>query len=258
MRINIIYEDSDIIVIQKPAGIAVQTAQVGRPDVVSELKNYLAALPKPGKIGRKAPYLGISHRLDQPVEGLLVFAKNPKAAAELSAQLAKEDFCKEYLAVVCGKPAADSGELVDYLLKEGLAARVCGNVSAETAGSRQDTKQNSSKGAGSAKADEPKRAVLHYERKETMQVEGEEISLLQIRLQTGRFHQIRVQLSHAGYPILGDAKYGNERSRQASAQAGIRNTALCAYRLRFKHPVQKKVMEYTVIPAGEAFTYFKI
>lgn len=221
MRSKIIYEDNDIIVIQKPAGIAVQTAQVGRIDVVSELKNYLG----------KNPYLGIIHRLDQPVEGLLVFAKNPKAAANLSAQLTKEDFCKEYLAVVCGKPLSDNGELVDYLIKEGPVARVC---------------------------EEGKRAALHYERKETKEIAGEEISLLKIKLETGRFHQIRVQLSHAGYPILGDAKYGSEKSRQVSAEAGVRNTALCAYRLCFKHPVQKKMLEYAITPQGEAFTNFKI
>ena len=141
MQIKIIYEDSDIIVIQKPAGIAVQTAQVGRQDVVSELKNYLSAGQGNTKAERKAPYLGIVHRLDQPVEGLLVFAKNPKAAAELSAQLEKEDFCKEYLAVVCGKTASDSGELVDYLVKEGSVARVYESVSAEPADGSKSTVQ---------------------------------------------------------------------------------------------------------------------
>lgn len=252
MRSKIIYEDNDIIVIQKPAGIAVQTAQVGRIDVVSELKNYLG----------KNPYLGVIHRLDQPVEGLLVFAKNPKAAANLSAQLTKEDFCKEYLAAVCGKPLSDNGELVDYLVKEGAVARVCVPEDVQRTGQGQNIGQNPGQGngkvTGSAKADVPKRAVLHYERKETKEIDGEEISLLKIKLETGRFHQIRVQLSHAGYPILGDAKYGSDKSRQVSTEAGVRNMALCAYRLCFKHPVQKKVMEYVITPQGEAFTNFKI
>lgn len=248
MRTKIIYEDNDIIVIQKPAGIAVQTAQVGRIDVVSELKNYMG----------KNPYLGVIHRLDQPVEGLLVFAKNPKAAANLSAQLTKEDFCKEYLAVVCGKPAENSGELVDYLVKDGAVARVCENVSGEVQSAGQNSRQDNGKTAGGAKADVSKLATLHYERKETKEIAGEEISLLKIRLETGRFHQIRVQMSHAGYPILGDTKYGSEKSRQVSTEAGVRNVALCAYRLCFKHPVQKKVLEYVITPQGEAFTNFEL
>lgn len=245
MRTKIIFEDHDILVIQKPAGIAVQTAQVGRPDVVSELKNHLAVS------GTKSPYLGVIHRLDQPVEGLLVFAKNPKAAANLSAQLQKDDFAKEYLAVVCGKPVQESGELVDYLVKEGNVARVCEDedlTSIQTTQSPSDKKDT--------KDAIPKRATLQYKLRETKEMAGVEVALLEIKLETGRFHQIRVQLSHAGYPILGDAKYGSEKCKEVSMQAGIRNTALCAYRLRFIHPTSKKEMVYTVEPMGEAFKNF--
>lgn len=222
MRTRIVYEDTEILVVQKPAGIAVQTAQVGRQDVVSELKNYLG----------KNPYLGVIHRLDQPVEGLLVFAKNPKAAAALSEQVKKEDFCKEYMAVVCGKPESESGRLVDYLVKEGTAARV-------------------SDGETGAK-----RAALCYERVQSLQREEENMTLLKIRLETGRFHQIRVQLSHAGYPILGDMKYGSVLSADMSAKEGVRHVALCAYRLCFVHPVLKKKMEYIITPQGEIFKKF--
>ncbi len=262
MRTKIIFEDNDILVVQKPAGIAVQTAQVGRPDVVSELKNHLAVFARKnnsvaGKSGvsggSKPPYLGVIHRLDQPVEGLLVFAKNPKAAAALSAQLQKDDFSKEYLAVVCGKPKPESGELVDYLIKEGNVARVCVDeelTNIQTTQSRSDKKD--------AKETLPKRAALQYNLRETKEIEGEKVSLLEIKLETGRFHQIRVQLSHAGYPILGDAKYGSERSKEVSMQAGIRNTALCAYRLRFTHPTSKKAVIYTVPPMGEAFGGFPL
>ena len=244
MRTKIIFEDHDILVIQKPAGIAVQTAQVGRPDVVSELKNHLAVS------GTKSPYLGVIHRLDQPVEGLLVFAKNPKAAANLSAQLQKDDFAKEYLAVVCGKPHQESGELVDYLIKEGNMARVCEE---EQKNFKSTHPQNSKKEVKEAL---PKRAALQYKLRETKEMAGGEVSLLEIKLETGRFHQIRVQLSHAGYPILGDAKYGSEKCKEISMPAGIRNTALCAYRLRFTHPTSKKEMVYTVEPLGEAFKNF--
>ena len=245
MRTKIIFEDHDILVIQKPAGIAVQTAQVGRPDVVSELKNHLAVS------GTKSPYLGVIHRLDQPVEGLLVFAKNPKAAANLSAQLQKDDFSKEYLAVVCGKPVPESGELVDYLIKEGNVARVCEEGELTNI---QTTQSQSCK--KEAKETLPKRAALQYKLRETKEMAGGEVSLLEIKLETGRFHQFRVQLSHAEYTIVGDAKYGSEKCTDISMPAAIRNTALCAYRLRFTHPTSKKEMVYTVEPLGEAFKNF--
>lgn len=246
MRTKIIFEDNDILVVQKPAGLAVQTARVSRPDVVSELKNYLVAAGKP-------PYLGVIHRLDQPVEGLLVFAKNPKAAAALSAQLQKDDFSKEYLAVVCGKTEPESGQLVDYLIKESNVARVC---EGEDLTSIQTVQAQS--GKKDTKDALPKRAALQYNLRETKELAGTQVSLLEIKLETGRFHQIRVQLSHAGYPILGDAKYGSEKSREVSLQAGIRNTALCAYRLCFRHPKSKKTVEYTVPPMGEAFGHFRL
>lgn len=107
MKTEIIYEDANILVCYKPAGLPVQTAKVGQMDMVSELKNYL-----------HSAYLGIIHRLDQPVEGLLVFAKDTKSAAKLSAYLQKGTLNKQYYGVICGKPSAPGGELVDYLKKE--------------------------------------------------------------------------------------------------------------------------------------------
>ena len=108
----IIYEDKDILVCKKPAGIAVQNARIGTMDLESSLKNYLAA-----KDTKQPPYLAVVHRLDQPVEGVLVFAKNPKAAKELSSQIAKGKMEKIYLAVTCEKPQAKQGILEDYLEK---------------------------------------------------------------------------------------------------------------------------------------------
>ena len=107
MKTEIIYEDANILVCYKPAGLPVQTAKVGQMDMVSELKNYL-----------HSAYLGIIHRLDQPVEGLLVFAKDKKSAAKLSAYLQEGTLNKQYYGVICGKPSAPGGELVDYLKKE--------------------------------------------------------------------------------------------------------------------------------------------
>ena len=230
MQSQILYEDKDIIVVHKPSGIAVQSARIGQADVVSELKNYLAKTEGKGK----PPYLGIIHRLDQPVEGVLVFAKNPKSAAELSRQLQGDVFCKEYLAVVCGKPEDGRHELVDYLDKKDNRAVIC-----------------------EKNAPDAKKAVLQYERVAARETECGVLALLEIYLRTGRFHQIRARLSHAGYPILGDSKYENEKSAGMSEGLGVRTTALCARRLQFLHPVTKKKMEYTVSPKNRAFALFE-
>lgn len=220
MQTKIIYEDDHILVCHKPAGLATQSAKVGQPDMVSELKNYLT------KQVKGAPYLGVVHRLDQPVEGLLVFAKTQAAAGKLTAQLAGGTLNKQYYALVCGKPAKEAGELVDYLRKEGNLAKVSNN---------QDK--------------EAKKAVLQYRILSGMQLEDDQyISLLDIHIDTGRFHQIRAQLANAGWPILGDGKYGSELSVEVSKKLKIRNVALYAYRLELKHPATGKQLEFSIEP----------
>lgn len=225
MKQNILYEDQEILVVYKPAGIATQTARLGQQDMVSELKNYL-----------KNPYLGLIHRLDQPVSGILVFAKNPKAAASLSAQAAREvdkgGMKKHYYAIVCGKPEEESGVLVDYLLKNG----------------RTNLSEVVSKDTRDAKA-----AKLLY------QVCGqkEEYTKLEIELCTGRHHQIRVQLAHAWLPILGDSKYGTEKSKALSDRLQCRNVALCAYKLEFIHPVTGKKLSFTIEPKEKIWELFQ-
>ncbi len=224
MQTQIVYEDEAVLVIRKPAGLATESAGIGQKDVVSELKNYVAK-KNPGKM----PYLGIVHRLDQPVEGLLVFAKTKKAAENLTVQLGKGTLKKEYLAVVCGKVPENTGRLVDYLAKEKGMAVV--------------------KDAADAQA---KKAVLTY----TKKAETEELTLLAVQIETGRFHQIRAQLSHVGFPILGDEKYGSEESKELSREKKIRFTALCAVSLSFRHPVTGKVMAFTQTPQNPAFVDF--
>ena len=226
MQTQIVYEDEAVLVIRKPAGLATESAGIGQKDVVSELKNYVAK-KNPGKM----PYLGIVHRLDQPVEGLLVFAKTKKAAEDLTAQLGKGMLKKEYLAVVCGKVPENTGRLVDYLAKEKGMAVV--------------------KNAADAQA---KKAVLTY----TKKAETEKFTLLAVQIETGRFHQIRAQLSHAGFPILGDEKYGSEESKELSREKKIRFTALCAASLSFRHPVTGKTMVFTQAPQNPAFADFVI
>ena len=216
----------------KPAGLATQSAKVGQPDAVSELKKYLAP----------APYLGIVHRLDQPVEGLLVFAKTKAAAAHLTKQLEAGSLNKQYYATVCGKPQTEEGELVDYLLKEGNLARVVsqGTPSAKKAVLQYRVVESMVIGAQAA-SDGKTNALA-----ETEKVDTGHISRLDIHIDTGRFHQIRAQLAHAGWSILGDSKYGTPHSQEISRQQGIRNVALFAYKLEFIHPKTGKKCEYNI------------
>lgn len=242
MQTQIVYEDEAVLVIRKPAGLATESAGIGRKDVVSELKNYVAK-KNPGKM----PYLGIVHRLDQPVEGLLVFAKTKKAAENLTAQLGKGTLKKEYLAVVCGKVPENTGRLVDYLAKEKGMAVVKNATDAKT---EKDVDAQAEKAADP----QAKKAVLTY----TKKAETGRLTLLAVQIETGRFHQIRAQLSHAGFPILGDEKYGSEESKELSREKKIRFTALCAASLSFRHPVTGETMAFTQTPQNPAFADFVI
>ena len=241
--INVVYEDNQILVVYKPAGIATQTARVGQQDMVSEIKNYLVknnksnqnALSK-NEPSKGEPYLGLIHRLDQPVCGLLVFAKSKPAAASLSHQLDTGELQKYYYAIVMGKPDKENDVLVDYLYKDGRS-----NMSMVV---REDFP-------------EAKKAVLEYRKMKTLMALEDHIeaTLLEIKLMTGRHHQIRVQLSNQGWPILGDSKYGNENSKDFSRQA-LRGLALCAHKLRFKHPTTGKEMTFEKDPEDEIFEAF--
>ena len=258
MQTQIVYEDETVLVIRKPAGLATESAGIGQKDVVSELKNYVAK-----KNLGKMPYLGIVHRLDQPVEGLLVFAKTKKAAENLTAQLGKGTLKKEYLAVVCGKVPENTGRLVDYLAKEkGMAVvKNAADAQIKDAADAQvkdaaDVQVKDAADAQVKQAADPqaKKAVLTY----TKKAETEKFTLLAVQIETGRFHQIRAQLSHAGFPILGDEKYGSEESKELSREKKIRFTALCAASLSFRHPVTGKTMAFTQAPQNPAFADFVI
>ena len=185
-----------------------QSARASVPDLMSMLRNDLL------EEGIKNPYLGLVNRLDQPVEGILLVAFNEKAAADLSRQVADHIHMEKwYQALVCGKPSAESGTLVDYLLK--------------------DARNNLSKVVPEGTRGS-KRSELIYEVLESW----EDQTLLKIRLLTGRHHQIRVQLSHAGMPIVGDAKYGK----------GGGQLCLCSFKTSFRHPRTGRQMTYEVKP----------
>ena len=231
IRDYILYEDKDILVCHKPAGIAVQNSRVGSMDMESLLKNYLAQ-KKPGKM----PYLGIIHRLDQPVEGVLVFALNPKAAADLNRQMTEGKIKKIYLAVTEGKVAVKKATLTDWLKKD----------------SRTNSSSVVAEGTVGAK-----KAILSYEVLETGKSQEEngiqgcgERNLIRICLDTGRHHQIRVQMAHAGMPLVGDRKYNPDQGSQDTL-------ALCSAKLGFQHPVTKKQLEFQVLPAGSAFREYR-
>ena len=199
---EIIYEDKAVIVVYKEAGLAVESRRVGEMDLESLLLAELAR--RSGQEGR--PPLYMVHRLDQPVEGLVVFARTKAAAASLSAQVQDGRMSKIYRAVVSGQIPADSGTLTDYLVRE-------------KTGNRSRVARPGEPGA--------KKAVLDYRKLDDQ--------TLEINLHTGRHHQIRVQLSHAGMPIRGDVKYGGPPAEKLG---------LTAWSLSFIHPVTGKRMNF--------------
>ncbi len=267
MHMNrILHEDSDIIVCHKPAGIATQTAKVGQADMVSEITNYLAS--KEGASG-KSLHVSVVHRLDQPVEGILVFAKNKQAAADLSRQAAGKDMKKEYLALVCGKDMPRTGELTDFLLKDGKT-NVSRIVPPEIKGAKQARLSYEilwEEAADSLLLVRETEGILAKNRIENDILDGRrsddgmigqpanglQYALVKICLHTGRHHQIRVQMANAGMPLLGDRKYGDEAALALSEKLGVRETALCAYRLSFIHPKTGKQMQFEIRPEGAAF-----
>lgn len=236
----IIYEDPHIIVCRKPAGIAVQTGRIGAQDMVSLLKNHLSGMPGKGHqkglppaANNREPYLAVIHRLDQPVQGLLVFAKTPKAAKELNRQLTSSGFGKYYRALVIGTPVPPEGTLEDYLVKDARTntSRVC---TKDTPGAKQ--------------------ARLYYRVKQTFPETHPATSLVEIRLDTGRHHQIRVQMAHLGCPLVGDRKYGAACPIPEAAETPVPlmrgqqadSLRLCACRLEFRHPESGEQQIFTL------------
>ncbi|WP_432405414.1 RluA family pseudouridine synthase [Wukongibacter sp. M2B1] len=223
MEIKIVFEDKHIIVAEKPPKVPSQSDKTGDSDMVSKLKEYL----KVKYPAARDPYIGIVHRLDRPVGGLMVFAKTKEANAWLSEEIRTKRLKKEYQAVVCGRSDKDSAQLVDYLLRNGRI-----NMSKVV---EEGTKRS-------------KKAVLSYQLLDS--VENEEygtLSLVKIALETGRHHQIRVQFSNAGLPLWGDNKY-NKTFVKTKKWTQI---ALWATAISFIHPKDKKVHRFETKPYNE-------
>ncbi len=211
----VLFEDADILVCEKPAGLATESGLTGGADLAGMLRLYL----KEKNGGAGAPYLGLVHRLDQPVRGLLVFAKTKRAAADLGAQVTDGRMEKTYLAMVrLPEDKPDEARLEDYLARDRGGSRIAAPGEAEA-----------------------KRAVLSYRVLERTGDTG----LLMVRLETGRRHQIRVQLSAAGMPILGDRRYGSGGDYPFPA--------LCSARLCFDHPCTRRRMAFEKLPSGGAW-----
>lgn len=209
--LNVIYEDNHVIVVEKPCNIPSQADKTGDEDMLTLVKEYIKKkYNKPGEV-----FVGLVHRLDRPVGGIMVFAKTSKGASRLSDSIRKKEFSKTYLAVVNGKFDEKHGVLEDYLYKnEALNKSMV--VSKEKSGA--------------------KFARLYYDVLE----ENGTCSLVKIKLETGRHHQIRVQFSHAGHPLVGDQKYGKTEPNK--------QIALWAYELEFKHPTKDEILKFTCMP----------
>ncbi|MBL8794086.1 MAG: RluA family pseudouridine synthase [Planctomycetia bacterium] len=211
-ELEILYEDNHCLAVVKPAGMP-STHYQGREETVDRrAKEYLKRkYGKPGNV-----FLGIVHRLDKPVSGVLLFARTSKAAARLAEQFREGTVEKVYWAVVEGDLQRQAGSLEDWLRKDTDAGRV-EVVEPRTPGARQ--------------------ALLHYQ----VKARHQELTWVELRPQTGRTHQLRVQLAHHGHPIFGDAKYGSVRTFGSQV-------ALHARTLTFMHPIRYEPITLTAEP----------
>lgn len=302
--VNILFEDAHILVCYKPSGIATQSKNIRTPDMVSILKNYLSNssqvksssanahmpgtlrtsgnLRTSGSLHTTDPYLAVVHRLDQPVEGLLVFAKTPFAAKELNRELTSHGFGKYYRALVSHAPADPEACLENYLVKDARTntSRICSKdtkgaklarlsyktveenaryfstafSTADSADSTADSADSTADSADSAadSAGITDGTFASGSGANTTSGPGTKIAAcgksceLDIHLDTGRHHQIRVQLAGIGCPIVGDTKYNPEAQKKRMGRLTHTRLCLCSYRLEFTHPKTKKQMIFSL------------
>ena len=207
--LEVLYEDNHIIVVVKPCNVLSQSDSTHDIDMLTIVKQYIKKkYNKPGNV-----YIGLVHRLDRPVGGIMVFARSSKAASRLSETIKKHEFSKSYLAIVNGIIDKKEGRLTDYLLK------------LENGNTVVTTKEKG------------KLSILDY--KVLEENKSHNLSLVEISLITGRHHQIRVQFSSRNHPLFGDQRYGSGNNA---------NISLWAYKLEFVHPVRKEKMKFIYYP----------
>ena len=217
-KLNVLYEDNHIIVVVKPINVLSQSDITNDLDMLTMIKNYLKEkYQKPGNV-----YLGLVHRLDRVVGGVMVFAKTSKAASRLSEMVRTNSFHKDYLAICHGK-VKKNDTFIDYLKKLDNFNTIVSN------------------------SKEGKLAELSYDLVDYL--ESYDLSLVKVHLKTGRHHQIRVQFSSRNHPLVGDNRYGHDKEK---------NIGLFAYKLSFVHPVKKEEMTFTYLPSSEPFNLFNL
>ncbi len=274
--LKIFYEDGEVIVVEKPAGVESQARHSFEPDMVSEIRNHIretagaaesarkerlpdggSAAPKSHRISPSAeePYVGVIHRLDKPVSGIMVYAKTKKAAAALSAQIQAGRVKKTYRAVVCGRCVDNVGNFVDYLLKA----------------PEENRSKIVEKGIIGAKRAELRYRVLGELDEVPAWAGHGPLTLVETELLTGRHHQIRAQFAGHGLPLWGDARYGAQSegpgrygnpalargTRFAPHRLAERNLALCACGLTFEHPSTGRAMTFAMKPETAIFGLFE-
>jgi 23S rRNA pseudouridine1911/1915/1917 synthase len=217
--LKIIYEDNHILVVIKPANLLSQEDHSGDLDLLRLLKEYLKEkYQKPGNV-----FLGLVHRLDRRVSGLMVYAKTSKAASRISESIRKREFYKEYFALISGAITPEQETLKNYLRKlqtsHGPISEVC-----------------------SKEESDAKEAILEYRLIKSIVIDDDIISLLEVNLITGRYNQIRVQFSHIGHPLLNDLKY-NYQGPTYGDELGL----ICSG-LKFPHPTKKEIMNFKYFP----------
>lgn len=221
---TVVYEDNHLIIVNKTASEIVQGDKTGDTPLSETVKQYIKEkYAKPGNV-----FLGVVHRLDRPVSGLVVFAKTSKALARLNEMFRNSEVKKTYWAIVKQRPPQDEGELVNYLVR--------------------NEKQNKSY-AYDKEVKNSKKAVLHYR----LIGHSQNYFLLEVDLKTGRHHQIRCQLAKMGCPIKGDLKYGFARSNPDGS------ICLHAHRVKFVHPVSKELIDVIApLPPGNLWNGFEM
>lgn len=210
--VQILYEDNHILVCVKPKGVLSQSDGSDKPDMLTILKNYIKEkYNKPGNV-----YLGLVHRLDINTSGVMVFAKTSKAASRLSDAIKMHEFQKRYKAVVEGTfDSLDTITLTHYIYKD-----------------EREKKSYIREGG--------QKSILKYTPIKSYKIQNTPVTLVEIGLMTGRFHQIRCQMSYIGHPLYGDKKYGSKNTINPE------EFPLCAYRISFPHPITKEVLTFSM------------
>lgn len=212
-KLNVLYEDNHLIVVEKKPNVLSQSDVTGDMDLLTMVKSYVKKkYDKPGNV-----YIGLVHRLDRPVGGVMVFARTSKAAKRLNEQIKNHDFNKTYVAVLDGILKKEKDELVNYLYKD----------------SKTGISKVVDKHFTGGKLSKLNYEVIGYYKNKT---------IVKVNLITGRHHQIRLQFKALGYPLYGDQLYGKENNEQ------IR---LYAYLLAFNHPVTKERLCFKLLPKWE-------